>query len=267
MESENENVFGAALRKNEKKGGGSAMRKNVLVVDDHPKYREMLRSILATIDEELNVLEAEHIGDAYRYAMEMTIHLFILDIILDPSVRGDLSGLEFAAKMREQDKYRTTPIVFITSLEDPKLYTYSELHCYQYMEKPINADEAARILREALGIVAEEKRDRYMFFRKDGLVFPVKIEDILYITFEKHLSKIVLGDDWLEIPYISLRKMLLKLDSPDFEQCNRYTIVNRNHIEYVNLKGNLIKIKNKDILLPIGAIYKKKIMSGSEDDR
>lgn len=242
------------------------MRKNVLIVEDHPKYREMLRGILGTIDEELNILETDHIGDAYRYAMEMTIHLFVLDIILDPSARGDLSGLEFAAKIRELERYRTTPIVFITSLEDPKLYTYSELHCYQYIEKPFETDEAARILRGALGIVAEEQSDRYIFFRKDGLLFPVKVTDIVYITFEKHMSKIVLKDDSLEIPYVSLRKMLMKLDSVDFEQCNRYTVVNRNYIEYFDLGSRLIKLKNKDTLLPMGTGYKKKVLSGQEDD-
>lgn len=242
------------------------MKKNILIVEDNKKCREMLVGMLSEIDAELTVLEADNIGDAYRYALEVSIHLFILDIILDTSVKGDMSGIKFASEMRNLDKYRTTPIIFITSLEDPKLFSYSELHCYRYIEKPFKTDEAIRTLREALGVVVEEKKSKYIFFRKEGLMFPVKVEDIVYIVFEKPMLIVFLQDDFLDVPYISLRKMLLKLDSLDFEQCNRYTLVNKNYVEYLDPVNNFLKIKNRETVLQIGNIYKKNFLSGQEDD-
>jgi len=242
------------------------MKKNILVVEDNKKSREMLVDMLSEIDKDLTVFETDNIDAAYRYALQSTIHLFLLDIILDTSVRGDLSGIVFASEMRSLSRYKQTPIIFITSLEDPQLFSYSELHCYQYIEKPFDRNKTVRIIKEALGIAVEEKRSKHLFFRKEGLVFPIKVEDIVYIAFEKPVTTIFLKNDFLEIPYISIKKMMIKLDSADFGQCSRNAVVNRNYIEYLDLTDNVLKIKDRDIVLRIGDVYKNKFLSGLEND-
>ena len=69
---------------------------------------------------------------------------FIVDIILEKTKNGDMSGMTFADNIREIERYKATPIIFTTSLEDPKLHAYAHLHCYQYFDKYYREDELQR---------------------------------------------------------------------------------------------------------------------------
>ena len=139
------------------------MEYNVLVVEDNPKARKMLVSMLKDLDVELNILDTDNIDTAYRYAVQYNIHLFLLDIVLDTSVRGDTAGMTFATHVLEFEKYRKTPIIFITSLEDYKLFAYSELHCYQYIEKPFDQEQAMCKIRKRKNDLPSSERTEFYF--------------------------------------------------------------------------------------------------------
>lgn len=241
------------------------MRKNILLVEDNEKSRKLLVSLLKKISSEIAVYEADNIDTAYKYAMEQNIHLFLLDIIIDTSVRGDVSGITFAGYMRELKQYKSTPIIFITSLEDPKLFAYSELHCYQYIEKPYDREKVKIKVQEALGLITGSENNRSVCFRKEGLLFPVKLSHILYIVVEKPVVKIYQINETLEIGYQPMHKVLYKLNSDDFLQCNRNTIVNTNYIESIDTANNFLKIKYTENLLTLGNIYRKKFMRELEN--
>ena len=83
-----------------------------------------------------NVLAFDRVKDAYECLMEKEIDLFVVDIILDKSVQGDSSGLRFVDNVRRVTRYAFTPVIFVTSLEDSRLYTYEKLHCYSFVENP-----------------------------------------------------------------------------------------------------------------------------------
>ena len=55
---------------------------------------------------------------AYKYAIENRIDLFLVDIMLDNAVQNDVSGIVFADKMRQIERYKFVPIIFVTALED-----------------------------------------------------------------------------------------------------------------------------------------------------
>lgn len=217
------------------------MKKTVLIVEDNEKSRKMLVAMLREIDAEIVVLETGNIDTAYRYAMQSTIDLFLLDIVLDISSKGDASGIVFAGHMREVANYKTTPIIFITSLEDPKLFAYSEIHCYQYIEKPFDVEKAIGKIREALDLKTEENKCKRICFRKEGLLFPVKVNDIVYIFFDKPMMDVFLVNDTLRISYQSLKKLLLELNSPNFVQSNRNVVININYIDNIDSVNGFIK--------------------------
>lgn len=238
------------------------MKQNVLLVEDNEKAREMLVKILGEIDEvSIHVLEAENIDLAYRYAVQYTIDLFLLDIIIDTSVSGDTSGMKFAAHIRNMNQYKSTPIIFVTSLVDQELFAYSELHCYQYLEKPYDAEKALVKIREALGLKVEKENDKRIFFRKNGLILPVLIRNIVYIECSKPFMKVVMINDALKLGYHPMNKILQELDSSDFLQCNRNTIINVNHIESIDLINRFLKMKPEGTLVDIGEVYEKAFMS------
>lgn len=241
------------------------MKRNILLLEDNEKARKMLTLLLKGIDSEISVLQADNINSAYGYAMQYMIHLFVLDIIIDTSSRGDTSGITFASNIREIRKYKCTPIIFISSLEDPKLFTYSELHCFQYIEKPFNNERVVNKVKEALEIEDRNEADRRVCFRKDGLLFPVKVSNIIYIMCEKPYTRIYTVNDTLEIAYQPLRKIIEKLNSDAFTLCNRSTLVNKDYIDAIDIVNKLLKMKCIDRQLSLGEVYGKNLVSEMKD--
>lgn len=129
---------------------GGILLKSILVLEDNPAALEHLSAIIKVLDMRNDVYSFMNLKDAYQCAMERAIDLFLIDIILDTSHPGDVSGLKFAENIREVEAYRFTPIIFITSLEDPKLYTYEKLHCYHFIEKPFKEEQVKQSVEQCL---------------------------------------------------------------------------------------------------------------------
>lgn len=110
--------------------------KTILILEDNAREMERLVKIVREQGTQNEVICAVNLEQAYHMAMEKSIDLFLLDIILDPRTSGDASGMKFADHIREVERYHFTPIIFITGLEDPSLYAYSDVQCYSYIEKP-----------------------------------------------------------------------------------------------------------------------------------
>ena len=235
------------------------MRK-ALIVEDNDNSRSMVIKALFQIDSALKVYEANNAEDAYYIAMNQSISLFVIDIILSKDVPGDVSGIIFADRLRKCDQYKYTPMIILTALEDPKLNAYSQLHCYSYLEKPINIEKMKEILKEALELPICRKKDEYVYFRKDGILHSIKKSDILYISVERRHTVIVCMNEKVEIGYKTCRQLLELLDSDDFIQCNRSTIVNRKYIRSVDAVSRYIMLKYSEQILEVGIIMKKSFL-------
>lgn len=240
--------------------------RTVLLIEDNEKSREMLAKIVKNVDESLLIKSAGNIEEAYAAAMEYDIDLFLVDIILNPKDSGDVSGIRFADNIRKIKRYQYTPIVMITSLEDPKLYAYSDIHCYSYIEKPYDADKVAGIIYEALNFPKQKVINDNIFFRKDGILYKRKISEIVYIENSRNKRIIHSAGDDLELPYKPCREILAELNSDKFIQCSRYAIVNKDYIESIDTVNRFIKLKGRDEQIEIGIILKKKFLGDLLDD-
>ena len=134
--------------------------KSVLIIEDNPLSMEMLAKIVNEIDPELQVYKAVNQNEAYALSMRITMDLFLIDIILDSTIPGDVSGMRFAGYIRGVERYKYTPMIFITALEDARLFAYSDMHCYYYLEKPYDAKKAFQVISEALKIPQAKDIDR-----------------------------------------------------------------------------------------------------------
>ena len=72
------------------------MRKNILIVEDNKAAAEMLQRTIEEMGRDINVYIAHNSMEAYEKALQHTIDIFFLDIILNTGQNGDVSGLEFA---------------------------------------------------------------------------------------------------------------------------------------------------------------------------
>lgn len=242
------------------------MQRNILIVEDNEAHMNALLTIIKNLHQDVKVYCAANIEDAYSLALKYSIHLFLVDIILDTKNPGDVSGLKFATKMRGFVQYKYIPLVFITSLEDPKLFSYSELNCLGYIEKPFGVEQVRKVITKALEFPIKEDDDRFIHFRKDGITYSIYIRDIIYIQNSRRKIKIVCVNDELEIPYVTCKQILEELDSKSFVPCSRYCIVNRKYVVQTDYANRYVKLRHVDKPIEIGIIMKKSFKERMEED-
>lgn len=234
--------------------------KKILVLEDNQVTKEYVTSLIQEVDIKNMVFACSDIKDAYQYALEKDIDLFIIDIILNTSSPGDTSGLKFVDSIRRIAKYAYVPVIFVTSLEDAKLYTYEKLHCYSFIEKPFDPNKLKYLVKQCLSFPSVEQKRKTMYFRKDGIILAVDREDIVYAECINHVLNIhTIRGDVLSIPYFTLKKFLLDIDSKEFIQCSRSVIVNKSYIINVDITNRIIQLRNQMGTVEIGIMYKKEL--------
>lgn len=240
--------------------------KKVLVLEDDHATLEAIEKLIHEIDKNVIVYKITTLPEAYQIAVEHDINLFIVDIMLDNSIRNDVSGLVFVEKIRKIEKYAFVPVIFITSLVDPELHTYRTLHCYGYLEKPLLTKETKQLISQALKYQIPQNEEGTVYFRKDGIIYAVDKKDIVYI--KSHGGKVTITTvrDELVIYYRNCKEVLEELDSDNFIQCNRGTIVNRAFINYIDFVNRMITLKDNYGILEISTKMKKNFMEKMNDD-
>lgn len=234
--------------------------KKILILEDNPTTLMNLTQIVQNIDAKNVIYPFHDLKDAYPCAMDKVIDLFIVDIILDRNKPGDSSGLKFVENIRKITHYAFVPIIFVTSLEDAKLYTYENLHCYSFIEKPFDVERLRQLVEQCLRFEASKSTSKTLYFRKDGIILAVEREDIVYAESINHIMHIhTKQDDVLEIPYITLKKLLDDLDSADFIQCSRNAIINQKYIDILDIPNQVVQFKNGYGRVGIGIRFKKNL--------
>lgn len=232
--------------------------KRVLILEDNNNTLECLEKIVKDIDRRNAVYSVCSVSDAYKCAMEKEINLFIVDIILDSKRPGDTSGLTFVEKIRQLDQYTFTPVIFVTSLEDSRLYTYEKLHCYRFIEKPFDIEQIKETVNECMRFPGRKPASQNLYFRKDGVIYAVDCRELIYAEAYNHRLYIHTDKrDCLEIPYFTIKKLLDMADSEEIIQCNRGCVLNKRYIDTIDFTNNTIRLKNGFGKVDIGIKYKR----------
>ena len=234
--------------------------KKILILEDNLAALEHLAGIVRELDTRNALYTFTNIKDAYQCAMERTIDLFLVDIILDTSHPGDASGLKFVENIRRIEHYSFTPIIFITSLEDARSYTYENLHCYSFIEKPFNVNRVKLAVEQCLRFPGNAPNTKTLYFRRDGIILAVGRDEIVYAESIDHIMHIhTKQGDVLKIPYITIKKLLEETDSLDMIQCSRNTIINKNFVQNVDIPNRIIQLKGDFGRVEIGIMFKKSV--------
>lgn len=234
--------------------------KKILILEDNAAVLEYLAEIMGNINVKTTVFKFNNIKDAYECALEKTIDLFIVDVILNPKQPGDSSGLRFVKNIRQINHYGLVPVIIATSLEDEKLYSYEKLHCYGFIEKPFGEERVRRLAEEALFYSGTKLQTKTMFFRQDGIILAVEREEIVYVESINHILNIHTSrKDLVHIRYVTIRKFLEQADSSDFIQCSRNTVVNIKFVQNIDLTNRAILFKDQLGRAEIGIMYKNQV--------
>ncbi len=210
------------------------MSLRVLIVDDEPPARELLRSMLKEVDGFEVAAEAEN----GRRALEIYDSLQPDIVLLDVRMPG-IDGLEVARQLATLPE--PPAVIFITAFEEYALQAF-ESEAIAYLLKPIRAEKlrtalakAGRLSRPQLQQVAtaarENPRRSHIGVRgRDGLKL-IPIEEVLCFqadqkyTTVKHKN----GEDLIED---SLKTLEEEFDA-SFVRIHRTALVNTRYLERI----------------------------------
>ena len=238
------------------------MGKNCLIIEDNYVQREYMKRLVQELSSEVKVYDVDNLQEAYQILLENTIDLFIIDIVLDNKKKNDVSGVKLANVVRDIHYYAFTPIIFVTSLIDPKLFAYTNLHCFSYLEKPFSQAEAKSVIRDAMEYSTPKKELDTFCLRKGGILFPIQVDNIIYIE-SLNRSIIIYRKDGKSdtMPYMTCRQVLQEAGNSSLIQCNRSVIVNKNYIWSVDRANRYIVLREFGKRVDIGVTYLKNVMN------
>lgn len=233
------------------------MKRNVLIIEDNIACREALAELTQRCDAVGAVFCVDNSADAYKYAIEEEIDLFLVDIMLEGDKAHDVSGIVIVDRLRKMKRYEFTPVIFITSLVDEALNAFHNLHCFDYIEKPFDMKRVERTISTALKMpLGDDRESEVFYYRKNGVLYALNIDRMICLETSFRNVTIDTLDETIELPYASLKQFLDELPRKHFIQCNRNVAVNRQFIEYVDKANLLVKLRNGKVV-KIGGRMKK----------
>jgi signal transduction histidine kinase/DNA-binding response OmpR family regulator len=119
---------------------------NILLVDDQPGNLLALEAILEDLGQ--NLVKARSGTEALRRLLDADFALILMDVQMP-----DMDGLETAALIRQRDRSRHTPIIFLTAHErtDVQMFKGYSLGAVDYLVKPI----VPVVLKSKVGVFVE----------------------------------------------------------------------------------------------------------------
>src|SRR5215470_6557963 len=104
---------------------------NILLVDDHVENLVALEALLSNLGQ--NLVRAESGIDALRLLLNQEFALIILDV--DMPI---MNGFETAALIRDRERSRHTPIIFLTAINKTEQHVFKgyALGAVDYLTKP-----------------------------------------------------------------------------------------------------------------------------------
>lgn len=133
---------------------------NVLIVDDHPENLVALRAIL---DEPgRTILSASSGQEALKIALRERIAVILLDVVMP-----GMDGFEVARHLKQVDRTREIPVLFLTALATDvgQIYRAYDVGAVDYLVKPLDTEIVRRkvalfleLVRQREEVVANERR-------------------------------------------------------------------------------------------------------------
>jgi PAS domain S-box-containing protein len=124
---------------------------DILIVDDRPEHLLAIENILSSTD--YNLVRATSGHDALRRILERDFAVILVDVVMP-----GMDGFELATTIKQRERSRHTPIIFLTAGGSDISFIYRgySVGAVDYLMKPLDAD----VLRAKVAIFVD-------LFRKD----------------------------------------------------------------------------------------------------
>ena len=225
---------------------------NCIIVDDEPLARDVLEEFTGKIPFLKLKASCKSGFEALEVLQKEKIDLIFLDIQMP-----DMTGIQ----LYESLSYR--PMVIFTTAYSNYAVTGFDLDAVDYLVKPFAfqrflkaVNKAYEQLNQGEAVAVPEFHRDFMFVKDGTKIVKVAYDDILYLEGMKDYVKIILKENKLVMPLISMQNMVKKLPKGLFVRVHRSYIVSLSKIDSV--EKNRVVIGGK--WLPVGNSYKNLLM-------
>lgn len=236
------------------------MRKQVLIVDSDDRQIQRIAGVLKETALQsgngIDIFAANTLEEGGEIMEEADIDVLILDTVYKGMVLEEYPGIKWAQKMRERPKYMPLPIVFVSSVLEPREYAYQEINCLGFLPRKFQTEELRRVLTKAMYHLTVREGEKSVSVRAQGIIYPIRIKDILYVeVLQRVLYIYQTNGEVLEMPHKPLRDFQMEAGSQCLIQCNKSMLLNTLYVEKLDSKEGIVLLKQDDIQLLVGKKY------------
>lgn len=239
-----------------------------MIVDDEKPARDELAYLLSSIGDIEVVGEAENGIQAIRKALEEKPQLVFLDV----SMPG-INGIDVA---KELASIEPSPLIIFVTAYDNYAVSAFEVSALDYLLKPVSEDRLKNSLDrirslissrekqglERIGKVSRElalSRSTRIVGYQNGMLFPIELDEILYLTLEGKNTVVVCERGKFQING-TLSELQERLSDRRFFRSHKSYIVNLDKIDSIEPWFNAtynIHIKRVSEIIPVSRTYAK----------
>ena len=232
----------------------------VLIVDDEPEARKLLKSLLSEINYVKVVGEADCAENALYKIVEHYPNLVLMDI----NMPGH-SGMDLVELM--QSRNVDVPVVFVSAYEEYAINAIRN-QIYDFLLKPVSKEELTGIiekykrlnkkdlpgkLMEVLGAIKEGSKIRINSRHSYILINP---DEIVYCDADDGYTNLYLTTGKKEVSNTSLTQVEKKVENRNFYRLGRSLLVNLDHVRSICKGTDSVLLQYNDQKWEIFASHK-----------
>ena len=230
---------------------------NFIVCDDNveilKKVKEIISNAMMNNDTGYEIHAFKDYDSKFKNIIQakMPNKIYILDIETPTS-----SGIDIARKIRNKD-YNST-IIFLTAHEElGYAILQKEFLFLAFINKYDNYEP--KLLKSIKTALRRINCNKMLKYNKNGIVYTIPLEDIIYITRDSVERKCIVKTEYLEIMISKQLKEIMEELTPDFVYSHRSCIVNKNKVRIVDFKNHKITFSNNETTNLISLVFKKEL--------
>jgi len=202
----------------------------IAICDDEKNVRSYLSALIKEQKTECKITEYAS-ADEYL-SKNAEPDLLFLDIALNASA-SDMSGMELAKEIRNNEFMKQPIIIFVTSLEK-YVYDAFDVNAFQYLIKPVNEQKFAEVFNRAAKQILQEteQKKKRLTIRYGGARRSVAFDSIYYIESRNH--KVAIHIKNRELEYYAKIGDLEKELQGQFYRIHKSFLINLFHVEEYN---------------------------------
>jgi len=242
------------------------MATNILIVEDESIVRKDIERSLTKLGYNV-IAQADNGLKAIEMALEHKPEIALMDIML----KGDMTGIEAAAKIKEAINI---PVIFLTAYADEAtlnkakitephgyiLKPFKEIDLHTTIEMALHKHKKEQELKvendllKSLSLFKSEAE--HLFVKHQSRLVRLNSSDIYYVEALKDYVQVITKDHKYTI-HATMKDVEKKMPSNVFQRVHRSFIVNMDKIEAI-LGGNVV-MQDLHKEIPVGGNYRDEL--------